>query len=272
MGEDSDTVGEVFGWIGSVISIVFFFMPIAQFIDLIKGKITYKDVAGLLLLCTVVNCELWVVYGIKLSKLQVYITNGTGVVVTYVWIIIFLVYFSNKNPLKSTGFVLLALVVIAGIAALFYLVVDSARDEAVITGYVAMVFNVLMYAAPGEKVYRVIKTGNYQLIPIFSTIGALVNSCCWTIYGIYDKDVDILVPNALGLFFAILQIIVYLAVKYKKGKSKENPQEAENVEKKPESEKDENGDKKPDSEKNENDEKKPDSERQVVIEVQPKKS
>ncbi len=53
-----------------------------------------------------------------------------------------------------------------------------------ITGAV-MIFNVLMYAAPGEKIYRVIKTGDYKLIPIFSTIGALGCSLCLLMYNIY---------------------------------------------------------------------------------------
>ena len=90
-----------------------------------------------------------------------------------------------------------------------------------------MVFNVLMYASAGEKIYRVIKTKNHNLIPIFSTIFGLVNGICWTIYGICLSDIDVLVPNALGIFFALLQLIVYLVIKYKYHKDGETKKEGE---------------------------------------------
>ena len=152
---------------------------------------------------------------IKLKKTQVYTTNGIGGVVTLVWFFIFIVFWSNKHALKSIGFIVLSLAVSAGIFCLFYFVADPKKDKAVVTGYVAMVFNVLMYASAGEKIYRVIKNKDYTLIPIFSTIFGLVNGICWTIYGICESDVDVLVPNVLGIFFAILQLVVYLVIKYK---------------------------------------------------------
>ena len=79
-----------------------------------------------------------------------------------------------------------------------------------------MIFNVLMYAAHGEKIYTVIRSGNYKLIPIFSTIAAFFNSICWLIYGIYQSDINIIIPNGMGFFFAILQVGVYLIIKYDK--------------------------------------------------------
>ena len=215
MGKAKDLAGDIFGWVGSVISVVFFIVPCVPFYNLIKGKITYKETPGVLLICSVVNCILWVVYGVKLSKAQVYSTNGIGGVVTTVWICIFLVFWLKKHALKSFGFIALTVVVFAGIFLLFYYVVDPKKDKAVVTGYCAMVFNILMYAAPGEKIYTVIKTKNHTLIPIWSTIAALVNSACWLIYGIFGSDVNVIVPNALGIFFSVLQIILYLIIKYK---------------------------------------------------------
>ena len=78
-----------------------------------------------------------------------------------------------------------------------------------------MIFNVLMYAAPGEKIYRVIKTGDYKLIPIWSTIGAAACSACWLIYGLYVGDIYIIVPNGLGVICSIIQLIVYSIFKKK---------------------------------------------------------
>ena len=227
-----DLVGDIFGWMGSVISVVFFIAPVVPYYNLIKEKITYKETPGILLICSYINCVLWVVYGIKLSKLQVYTTNSIGGVVTLVWICIFLVFFVKKHVLKSIGFISLVVVVSVGVFLLFYYVVDPKKDEAKITGYVVMVFNILMYASPGEKIYTVIKTKNYNLIPIYSTIAAFVGCICWLTYGICGSDLSVIVPNSLGLFFGILQIIVYLIIRFKYNKNSEIKKEDNITEKK----------------------------------------
>ena len=222
MAKTKDLVGDIFGWIGSVISVIFFIVPCVPFYNLIKEKITYKDTPGILLICSVINCIFWVVYGVKLGLTQSFITNAIGAIITTVWICIFLIFWVKKHALKSVGFIVLTLVVFVGIFCLFYFVVDPE-----ITGYFAMVFNVLMYAAPGEKIYRVIKNKDYTLIPIFSTIAAFVNSACWLIYGICNSDIDIIVPNVLGLVFAVLQVILYLVIKYKYHKDSETKKDGE---------------------------------------------
>ena len=104
---------------------------------------------------------------------------------------------------------------VSGLFLLFYKVVDVE-----VTGIIAMVFNVLMFAAPGEKMFRVCKTKQYDLIPIFSTIGGFFCSLCWLMYGVYKGDLKLIIPNGLGLFFSILQIIVYLVFYCKKRKKK----------------------------------------------------
>ena len=40
-------------------------------------------------------------------------------------------------------------------------------------------------------------------------------------FGVYKGDLNLIIPNALGLFFAVLQIIIY-CIFYNKKKSEEN--------------------------------------------------
>ena len=101
--------------------------------------------------------------------------------------------------------------VVGAISSFFYFIVDTQ-----ITGLVAMIFNVLMYAAPGEKIVRVFKTKQYNLIPIFSTIGGFFCSLCWLMFGVYKNDLNLIIPNALGLFllfFKLLFIVFFIAKK-----------------------------------------------------------
>ena len=144
-----------------------------------------------------------------------YFANGIGGTITLIWITIYLIFLGKKNFLLAIGYNF-GLVVVVILLMIVFFIIDYN-----ITGYMVIIFNVLMYAAPGEKIYRVITTKDYKLIPIFSTMGGFACSLCWLMYCIYQKDWKLYVPNALGLAFAILQIVIYL-IYYLKSKEK-NP-------------------------------------------------
>lgn len=205
MSEESDIIGDIFGWTGTVIATYFYIAPCVPFIKVAKEEMKCKDSPGLLLIFSFMNCILWNIYGLLLDKTQVYVANGIGGTITLIWITIFLIFLAEKKVPLALLYNLLLIGVITGLSFLFYYVIGSEM-----TGIVAMVFNVLMYAAPGEKIYRVIKTGDYNLIPIFSTIGGTLCSACWLMFGVYQSDKNLIIPNALGLFFAILQVVMYM--------------------------------------------------------------
>jgi len=213
MGEG--IVGKIFGWAGTIIATYFYLAPVVPFMQVLTNKLNYKDSPGVLLIMSFMNCILWADYGLVKNDFMVYFANGIGGTITLVWITIYLIFLGKKNLLLAVGYNFGLIVVVVLIMIIFFIIDYN------ITGYIAMIFNVLMYAAPGEKIYRVITTKDYKLIPIFSTMGGFACSLCWLMYGIYQKDWKLYVPNALGLAFAILQIVIYL-IYYLKSKEK-NP-------------------------------------------------
>lgn len=223
MADENKLVGEIFGWVGTVIAIYFFTAPIVLIIQLIRSKITYKDIPGLLLIFSLINCILWADYGLKSKLIQVYVCNISGSLITLVWSIIFIIYFSEKKISKSFILITLYIVLLSAFSFIFYYIISPK-----ITGYAAMIFNVLMFASPGEKILTVIKTGNYNLIPIFSTLGGFLCSGCSIIYGIYLVDWNIIIPNSLGLLFAILQAIFYFIYKKKNNINKTDGEDYNN--------------------------------------------
>lgn len=195
----------VSGWAGTVIAIYFFVAPAVPFCSVVKGKLNYKDSPAVLLFCSLMNCILWADYGLLLNNIPQYIANIIGGTVTLCWFTIFLIFLGQKNFCLGFLLILLLIGAIGGISWVFYFIIDK-----VITGYIVMIFNVLMYAAPLEKIVRVFRTSNYKLIPIFSSIGGALCSLCWLVYGIVINNLNTYIPNALGLFFAILQIVLYI--------------------------------------------------------------
>ena len=76
-----------------------------------------------------------------------------------------------------------------------------------------------LYASPGAKIYEVCKTGNYDLIPIYSCIVSVFNCISWFIHGLFLEDINIIIPNGSGIVLAIVQVLVW-GVFYKKNKNK----------------------------------------------------
>ena len=213
---ESDVIKKIFGWTGTGLAIYFYLAPGIPFYKLVNEQIQVSEVPGILLICSLMNCILWADYGLLDDSFEVYFANGIGGVITLAWITIYLIFVAKQKFKFALFLNILLLGGVGGISYVFYMIISKK-----LTGLIAMIFNVLMYAAPGEKIFRVIKLRNYNLIPIFSTIGGFFCSLCWLMFGIYKGDSNLIIPNGLGLFFAILQVIVYI-VYYCKKKGEEN--------------------------------------------------
>lgn len=231
MGADPETVKLIFGIIGGILATFFYTSPVVPCIKMIKKELSYKNYPGILLLCSVFSCILWFIYGIDQDELMVWVANGVGACITEIWILIYVYYFSLEVIWKGILYNVLVLGFFGGIFVLFYIVIDQIK----VTSNVAMVFNILMYAAPGEKMYTVIKTNNYKILPVPISVCGIISSTCWEIYGIYLKDPAMIVPNALGIFFSTCQIFVFI-YSYKKAQKEgikgEEKKEGEGEEKK----------------------------------------
>ena len=220
---DDKLVENIFGWIGLAISTYFYMSPVVPYVKVLKGEKYYKDAPCILLICNLLNCIIWTDYGLLEDSLQLYLTCSIGATITLIWITIYLLFLSKKKFFLTLFLCILLLGVIAGIAYVFYEIIDFK-----ITGYVALVINILMLAAPGEKIYTVFKTGNYELIPIFSTIGTLLCAGCWFMFGVYQDDLNLYIPNGLGLIFGVFQLIVYCCY-YQKSKKTLSDDENDDV-------------------------------------------
>ena len=202
---NEDIVGSIFGWIGTLLSIYFYIAPVFPFIKVLKDQMSYENSSIILIVASFLNCILWADYGLQKDSTQIYISNSLGGTITLIWITIYLMYLGKKYFVLTLVINILLLIIMGVVSYVFYFIVNDYY-----TGLLAMIFNILMYAGAGEKIFQVIKTGNFELIPIFSTIGGFACSLCWIIFGIYQNDRNVIIPNALGLFFALIQAIIYL--------------------------------------------------------------
>ena len=220
---NDDLGSTIFGWVGNALALYFYIAPIVPFVKVIKGQMTWKQSPGVLLLCSFLNCILWSDYGLITNQFLLYLANGLGGTITLIYITIFLIHVADRKVLLSLFYNFFLICCIVEIYFVFYYLVPFK-----VTGIIANIFNVLMYAAPGEKIYQICKGASYQLIPIWSTIGGTACSTSWMCYGFYQNDYYVVIPNALGVLASIVQIVIFVIYRRKqknKAQSEETTKE-----------------------------------------------
>lgn len=215
---NKELIKNIFGWAGNVFSVIFFSAPILQIIKLIKKEIPVSTIPAPLFIFSILNCLLWTCYGILISETSLYVCNSIGAILTSVWIIIYLFFLFKKRYIHYAFVVFVLFDFVFQIIFFCFYVGNKSETLKKAISYVAMVINVVMYAAPGEKLLTVIKTNNYKLLPIASSVAAFFNSLSWFMFGLLKGEVGIIVPNVLGMALAVMQLGVfwYAYVKFKK--------------------------------------------------------
>ena len=210
----------IFSSLGTIFSVFLSFSPTVPFIQVFKRKEKLEILPEGMLFCQLLNRLLWGSVWVLTKRIIPFINAGVGIIITSVFLILYLyLYFNRKCSKTFLGFLILLI---------FELVVFSGAvlyGNVSVVSLLAMIFNVAMYIAPGQKILRVIKEKNYKLIPIRSTIVSICCSGSWLLYGIFINLVAQIVPNALGLFFSIANTLAWIYFYINRGEEKEKEEE-----------------------------------------------
>ncbi len=77
-----------------------------------------------------------------------------------------------------------------------------------------MIWNILMFAAPMQKLVEVFKNKDSSFIPIWVSLTMVLCSTVWIGYGYFkNKDLFLIIPNSIGLTICLVQVILYFVFK-----------------------------------------------------------
>ncbi|XVE64650.1 hypothetical protein DITRI_Ditri07aG0117600 [Diplodiscus trichospermus] len=93
----------------------------------------------------------------------------------------------------------------------------TTKRRSMVVGIIAILFNIMMYAAPLSVMKLVITTKSVEYMPFFLSLASLANGVAWTTYAFLPFDPFIAVPNGLGTLFSLAQLLLY-ATYYKSTK------------------------------------------------------
>lgn len=141
------------GLCGNFFAIFFFISPITLMRQLHKREKEPKDVAFLVMIMSIMNCVLWVSYGIlkEKDKFFIILANGLGLPVNLIYMSFFWYYYSERNFGKSLLFILPTWILCGAIFGVLTFVVKVGT----VAQYSAMVFNIFMYGSPGQNIVKI---------------------------------------------------------------------------------------------------------------------
>merc|ERR1712157_221699 len=170
----------------------------------------------------IANAFSWNLYGIMKREPKVWSCNSIGLALGLWYFATFTKYCPTQAPTLPgsisqhiTGCLsIISLVALIGLSPNILVQGDKNKKKlatqkaANIIGNIAVGICITLFASPLSALKTVLETKSAVAIPLPFTIATLVNCFLWTTLGIFDmKDVNIYLPNVLGLICATLQLI-----------------------------------------------------------------
>lgn len=139
------------GVLGNIFAFIFFLSPIPMIIKICKRKLDPLQTPYLIFIMNCMTCLLWLSYGIIIFDEFLIFSNIVGLTINFVYLSIYIIIIFKKRGF-TTFFLIIGSIIFAGFV-LFILA--FAIDNQPIAEYSAMIFNIFMLAAPGQKAVRI---------------------------------------------------------------------------------------------------------------------
>ena len=202
---------DIFGWLAFLLTLFIYISPAISFINVLKGKMSFEETPGVLVLATYISCFCWAIYGEIIISDQVKICNIIGAICSLCFIAIYLVYEIKKYLLDA---ILNTLIMITGSFATYRWLIIGV-DNFDIIGIICIITTIIVCLYYIYLLYKILRQkNNYFLLPNYRAWISFSSYACWIIYGILIKDKYFLISNIFGIVFSIIQIIIY--IRYKK--------------------------------------------------------
>ncbi|KAF5730774.1 bidirectional sugar transporter SWEET2-like [Tripterygium wilfordii] len=211
------------GIAGNVFAFGLFLSPIHTFRRVIRNCST-EQFSGLPYIYALLNCLICVWYGsplISVDNVLVMTVNSIGAVFQLAYIILFIVYAERTKKLRMLG-LLLAVFALFAIVVYGSLQITDRGMRWIFIGLLSCASLISMFASPLFIIKLVIRTESVEFMPFYLSLSTFLMSISFLLYGIFNLDVFIYVPNGIGTILGIVQLALYF---HYKNKSREDCRE-----------------------------------------------
>ncbi|XP_039116472.1 bidirectional sugar transporter SWEET6b-like [Dioscorea cayenensis subsp. rotundata] len=206
-----DAIRNIVGIIGNILTFGLFVSPMPTFYKIWKSK-DMEDFSPIPYLATLMNCALWVFYGMPFvhpKSLLIVTINGFGLVVEAFYIIMCFIFSKRKLRMKMLGIFLVEVAFVAIVILVVMLAFHTHELRTKFVGSLCVIFGAIMYGAPLSVMKLVIRTKSVKYMPFFLSFAGFLNGIDWTIYGFIHFDIFVVLPNGIGALLGLAQLILY---------------------------------------------------------------
>lgn len=190
------------------ISTVALFLTGSQICNRIYRMRSTGDISGFPFVATLINCTLWLLYGLVKGNSTIMIVNFIGASLQLVYALFYLRY-TNEQPkyIRSICFAGCFLSVVA-----IYLQYFLTENSTAIFhgGLIASVATVIMFGSPLASLRLVIEKESTESLSFPLCFANLIVPIEWVLYGILIDDKFVQVPNFLGAILGLVQVALFL--------------------------------------------------------------
>lgn len=160
---------------------------------------------------TLVCTLLWVIYAIIKQDVWIFSGNFVGVgAAAFNTLTVFRFCRDDVALLRMeivvvAGLMLVAATAIIGLTPIF--IVDPSTRQSIV-GALCTIVVIVMFAAPCLEAVTAIRTGNASKLSFPLAMAQLANGLLWAVYGLAQRDLVLMGPNAAGAVLALCNIIV----------------------------------------------------------------
>ena len=208
--EENAVLASWAGYFGMGLALVLFCVPMLTFKKILaEGNVLGFD--GLPYVFSFLNCGLWVIYALPSvtpGRMQPEIINAIGMVLEFMYCVLYAVYAPGKAFQKEFGCSVVFLVILLIIVHSF----EDTHQASPILGVIASILNVIMYASPLSVMKKVWYSQSVEFMPLHLSLATFFCSFSWFVYGALLGDGAILFCNICGVFLGLVQLGLYYRV------------------------------------------------------------
>jgi hypothetical protein len=96
-----------------------------------------------------------------------------------------------------------------------YIILTVIITDKNVVGEICFIVCCISYIYPIQLIIKVINSKNYNFIPIYSIIISSIGYGSWALFGLFNFNANIIIPNLVGLSFSLVLVILYRVYKNK---------------------------------------------------------
>ena len=201
----------IFGYVAIVLSSCFYLSLSFPFFNVLRCKLNYEYTPIIFIDTIYIDALTWYIYADKIVCEPLKLCNTIGGCCSLLLIAIYLAFELKKYLIDS---ILNCLILILG-SLVIHKGLTIVIEDADMIGKVCIGTKVITFIIPIILTFRVIKEKNYRLISFSNTTTYMMSCIGWLLFGKASFDINIMIPNCIGVVLCLIQFIVYLNFKKK---------------------------------------------------------